>query len=127
LTLAIKKIEDYTPFVAVDGSEVVEVIGLSTTNTRDVSLAYATVRHGQRTTTHQHDFTEIYVIKEGEGLMRMQDKTRHVKENDNILIPPRSWHSIENRGKENLTIICICTPAFSEEKTKMKNFGQLDV
>jgi mannose-6-phosphate isomerase-like protein (cupin superfamily) len=57
----------------------------------------------------------------GEGLMRMQDETRRVKDGDSILIPARSWHSIENRGKVNLTILCICSPAFSKEETRVMN------
>ncbi|MGB9659453.1 MAG: cupin domain-containing protein [Nitrososphaerales archaeon] len=64
-----------------------------------------------------HNFTEIYMVIKGEGIMHINDEIKDVKEGDNILIPPKSWHFIENKGNHNLLIWCICTPAFSSKET----------
>ncbi|MCP8305282.1 MAG: cupin domain-containing protein [archaeon] len=118
--MIIKRVSDYEPFKAVDGSEIVEVIGMPTTNTKEVSLASAKIKPRSKTVDHYHDFTEIYMVIEGEGIMCINDEVKDVKEGDNILIPSRSWHCIENKGDRDLRIWCICAPAFTEEGTVLK-------
>ena len=118
--MILKRREDHKPFVAVDGSEVVEVIGLSTTGTSNVSLAYATVKPNLKTLSHNHEFTEVYVVEEGEGLMHVNDESRYVRGGDHVLIPAKSWHHVENSGETSLTLICVCTPAFSKDRTEVK-------
>ena len=36
---------------------------------------------------------------------------------DAILIPPRAWHTLENNGTSELTILCMCSPPYSDEDT----------
>jgi len=117
----VRRIGNYKPFTTVDGCRIVEVIGMKTTKTKDVSVAYATVKPKQKTLTHNHEFVEVYVILKGRGVMYIDSESKPVKKGDNILIPAKKWHCIENTGKTNLKIMCICTPAFSKEKTKLRN------
>ena len=122
LKFLVKRVEDYKPFKAVDGSDVVEVIGMKTTKTKEVSIAYATVKPKQKTILHKHDFTEVYIILKGKGIIYLNNESRPISKYDNILIPAKTWHQVENTGKTDLKIICICVPAFSERKTNLKNF-----
>mgnify|MGYP005631586999 CR=1 FL=1 len=115
-----RRIGDYKPFKSVDGCKIVEVIGMKTTKTKDVSVAYATIKPEQKTILHKHGFVEVYVILQGRGIMYIGYESRPVRKGDNILIPAETWHQIENTGKTNLKIMCICTPAFSKEKTRLK-------
>ena len=34
-----------------------------------------------------------------------------------ILIPPGAWHTLENDGTSELTILCMCSPPYSDEDT----------
>ena len=117
--MIVKRLEDFRPFTAVDESEIVEVIGLKSTDINEVSLARAIIKPGKRTRRHYHKFHEIYMIASGKGIMHLNNETKEVKTGDNILIPPKSWHFIENICKGNLEIWCICVPAFRQEETEV--------
>ncbi|MCP8313049.1 MAG: cupin domain-containing protein [archaeon] len=115
--MIVRRTNDYEPFKSIDESEITEVIGMATTNTKEVSLALAKIKPGFKTLNHYHNFTEIYMVVEGKGMMHLDDEIKDVSKGDNILIPPKSWHFIENRGDQSLLIWCICTPAFTNEET----------
>ena len=118
--MIVRRVEGCQPFKAVDGSTVVELIGLATTGTGEISLALAWVEPRKATIPHKHEFTEIYLIAEGEGLMHLGAEKWKVSEGDAILIPPGHIHHIENLGSRKLAIWCICTPAFTIEKTTIE-------
>lgn len=118
--MIVTNVKDRKFFTAVDGCEIAELIGAPTTGTRDVSLAYALIRPGFKTYRHYHNFTEIYMIARGEGVMYMNAESRVVKEGDNVLIPPKSRHCIENRSDKDLVIWCICSPAFTPDETEVQ-------
>jgi mannose-6-phosphate isomerase-like protein (cupin superfamily) len=40
-----------------------------------------------------------------------------VRPGDAILIPPGAWHTLENDGTSELTILCMCSPPYSHEDT----------
>jgi len=115
--MIVRRTYDYEPFKSIDESEITEVIGMATTNTKEVSLALAKIKPGFKTLNHYHNFTEIYMVVEGEGIMHLDDGIKDVSDGDNILIPPKSWHFIENKGNQSLLIWCICTPAFTNRET----------
>ncbi len=50
----IKRVSDYESFKAVDNFEIVEVIGIPTTNTKEVSFTLAKIKLGLKTTNHWH-------------------------------------------------------------------------
>jgi mannose-6-phosphate isomerase-like protein (cupin superfamily) len=124
--MIVRRIDNHKPFKAIDGSEITEVIGMATTNTKEVSLALAKIEPGFKTYDHCHDFAEIYMIVEGKGRIHLDDEIRNVSKGDNILIPPRSWHSIENKDNQSLLIWCICTPAFTKEESTISKSPSLD-
>jgi len=115
--MIVKRTDDYEPFKSIDESEITEVIGMATTNTKEVSLALAKIKPGFKTLNHYHNFVEIYMVVEGEGIMHLDDEIKDVSDGDNILILPKSWHFIENKGNQSLLIWCICTPAFTNGET----------
>ncbi len=51
---------------------------------------------------HQHAIPEVYYILEGEGLMRINDKTFDVSTGSTIYIPNNALHQITNTSKEPL-------------------------
>jgi len=106
-------------FTSIDGCKIVEVIGLPTTNTREVSLAQAKIKGKTRTLRHYHTFTEIYMVVAGEGIMHIDREAEKVKLGDNVLIPAKAHHFIENKSEQDLVIWCICTPAFTPDGTTL--------
>ncbi len=108
-------------FTAVDSSKIIELIGIPSTGTKEVSLALAKVFPGKKTEEHTHHFTEIYLVKKGKGKMHINEETEEIIEGEAVLIPKESRHFIENTGEEGLEFYCICVPAFTVEGTEMKN------
>lgn len=69
--MIVRRIGDFEAFRAVDGSEVVEVVGLKATGTEELSIAMAKVKPGRKTLNHLHRFTEVYMIAEGLSLIHI--------------------------------------------------------
>ncbi|MFH1327368.1 MAG: cupin domain-containing protein [Candidatus Bathyarchaeota archaeon] len=120
MKMIITNLKDFKPFKAVDGSEIVETIGLKTTGTKEISLARAVVKPNSKTLEHNHTFLEIYLIEQGNGQIKINSKIKDIRKGDSILIPKKSWHTVENTGKKDLLIWCVCKPAFSEYYTEIK-------
>jgi mannose-6-phosphate isomerase-like protein (cupin superfamily) len=76
------------------------------------SLARASVGPGERTLPHRLKTTEVYVIVEGRGRMRVGNEQADVGTGDTIVIPPGEVQSIENLGPDSLAFLCIVDPAW---------------
>jgi mannose-6-phosphate isomerase-like protein (cupin superfamily) len=101
------------PFVTKDGSTVRELH-----HTELQSLAEATLEPGQATERHHHRAAEeIYLVTKGSGELEVDGERRRVRPGDAILIPPGAWHTLENDGTSELTILCMCSPPYSHEDT----------
>jgi mannose-6-phosphate isomerase-like protein (cupin superfamily) len=101
------------PFTTKDGSTIRELH-----HTTVQSLAEATLEPGQATVRHYHRETEeIYLVTKGSGSLEVDGETRRVRPGDAILIPPGAWHTLENDGTSELTILCMCAPPYSHEDT----------
>jgi mannose-6-phosphate isomerase-like protein (cupin superfamily) len=101
------------PFTTKDGSTIRELH-----HTPAQSLAEATLEPDQATERHYHGRTEeIYLVTKGSGSLEVDGETRRVRPGDAILIPPGAWHTLENDGTSELTILCMCSPAYSDEDT----------
>lgn len=62
----------------------------------------------QSTTPHAHDFGEVFLITNGNGIISVDTLSQEVKKNDLIFIPPNMEHTIKNTSKYNsLEVICI--------------------
>ena len=63
--------------------------------------------------THKHILhSEHVIVIEGEGLMKMNEKTFSIKKGDLIFIPKNTWHSVKSTGKIPLKVLSIQAPVF---------------
>lgn len=108
------------PFTTKDGSEIRELLGLSTsTLVRNQSLAEATLAPGQATDRHYHrQAEEIYTIVAGGGLMEVDGVEREVAVGDAVLIPPGAWHTLR-AGPQGVRLLCCCAPPYRHDDTFM--------
>jgi mannose-6-phosphate isomerase-like protein (cupin superfamily) len=84
------------------------------------SLAEATLPPGAATEPHYHPVTEeIYYVLTGTGRMRFPETERRVGPGDAIAIPPGTPHQLINDGETELTLLCCCAPAYSDDDTVM--------
>ncbi len=82
----------------------------------EVSIAHTRVEPGVTTELHALSVSEWYVIKAGEGLMKVGDEAPFkVAPGDTVTIPKHSSQQITNTGREDLCFLCICAPRFSQE------------
>jgi len=101
------------PFATKDGLTIRELH-----HTAVQSLAEATLEPAQATERHYHERTEeIYLVTKGSGELEVDGESRRVRPGDAILIPPGAWHTLENNGTSELTILCMCSPPYSDEDT----------
>ncbi len=114
----IKNLNNLTPFITKDGSEIRELLAHRNSVIRNQSLAEARVPVDASTQEHYHVQTEeIYYITHGTGRIRIADETRDVKPGDAIAIPPGSKHKLWNTGNEPLRLLCCCAPAYEHDDT----------
>ncbi|HLA84997.1 MAG TPA: cupin domain-containing protein [Thermoguttaceae bacterium] len=107
-----------TPFITKDGSEIRELLAHRNSCIRNQTLAEARLGPGCSTTPHFHVRTEeIYYILEGQGRMQVGRETRDVGPGDAIAIPPGALHQISNTGKGVLKFLCCCAPGYEHEDT----------
>ena len=103
--------EFYTP----EGCYITEVS--NTPDDPDASIARARVRPGVTTRWHRLKGTaERYYIVEGRGRVEVgKIPPQEVKAGDVVLIPPMCRQRITNIGSEDLILLAICTPRFSND------------
>jgi mannose-6-phosphate isomerase-like protein (cupin superfamily) len=105
-------------FTTKDGSEIRELAGTPTGNSRNQSLAEATVPPGGETDEHYHRASEeIYLFTHGRGRMRLGDEESEVTVGDTVVIAPGTAHKLWNTGDEPLRLLCCCSPPYSHEDT----------
>lgn len=103
-----------------DGSEIRELMHPDQHGNARQSLAEAVIAAGQRTRLHcHHRSEELYHITHGSGLMTLAGYCFAVGMGDTVCIPPGTPHCIENTGKDNLHVLCCCSPPYSHEDTEL--------
>ena len=111
--MELRSIDRVEAFVTKDGSTIRELH-----HTGVQSLAEATLEPGQATERHHHRASEeIYLVTKGSGSLEIEGETRRVRPGDAVLIPPGAWHALENDGTSELTILCMCSPPYSDGDT----------
>jgi len=114
----IKNLNELTPFITKDGSEIRELLAHRNSAIRHQSLAEARLPVGTSTQEHFHPRAEeIYYITHGTGKIRIENETREVKPGDAIAIPPGLKHKLWNTGGEVLRLLCCCAPAYENSDT----------
>ncbi len=107
-------------YITKDSSLILELINPVLSGNKNLSLAIATVEPFKETKLHIHkNSEEVYFIIQGKGLMTLGNKTFTVKEEDAILIPPKTPHKIKNNEEKELKILCVCSPPYSHEDTEL--------
>lgn len=82
----------------------------------EFSIARCRVEPGETTELHALSVHEVYVLEQGQGLMRIDDAPPFpVGPGDAVTIPQHAAQCIRNTGDEDLVFLCICTPRFSQE------------
>lgn len=96
------------------GSEIRPLVDRTTSNIERCSLAEEVLPAGAAVGRHHHIETEeVYYILSGAGRMTVGDETRDVAAGDAIFIPRGFIHSLENTGREPMTVLLVCGPAYS--------------
>jgi mannose-6-phosphate isomerase-like protein (cupin superfamily) len=109
----LQSIRSAEPFTTKDGSTIRELH-----HTAAQSLAEATLEPAQATERHCHRRTEeIYLVTKGSGELEVDGETLRLRPGDAILIPPGAWHTLENNGTSELTILCMCSPPYTDGDT----------
>ena len=127
----LRKYRDLKPFVTKDKSIIREFFHplheTSKEMPRDItfSIALATVKPRKRTLRHIHETSaEFYYITKGTGVIRLNSRRESIEENMLIYIPRGTKHTVTNTGPEDLHILCICTPPYAHEDTKIIDKNQ---
>ena len=114
----IRNLDELSPFITKDGSEIRELLAYRNSVIRHQSLAEARLPPGTATQEHYHAKTEeIYFITHGAGRMHIEDEVREVKAGDAIAIPPGKKHKLWNTGTETLRLLCCCAPCYEHSDT----------
>ena len=87
----------------------------NTQNGISFSLAEFTIKKGKRSLHHKLQSSEIYYILEGDGILRINEKSFKVKKDDSVYVPPMSEQFIENSGIGDLRFLCIVEPEWKSE------------
>ena len=96
------------------GSEIRPLVDRTTSTVERCSLAEETLPPGAIVGRHYHlETEEIYYILDGEGRMTVGEETREVSAGDAVLVPRGCAHTLENTGREPMTILLVCGPAHS--------------
>jgi len=116
--MRVERLDQVEAFTTKDGSEIRELAGTPTGNSRNQSLAEATVPPGPETEEHHHGLTEeIYFFTSGSGPMKLGDEQTDGSPGDTVVIPPGTRHKLWNTGSEPLKLLCCCAPPYSHEDT----------
>ncbi len=112
---AIKKQDFCKEFYTPEGCHITELS--NSPDDPEVSIARARVAPGVTTRWHRLTGTaERYYIVKGRGRVEVgQLPPQEVHAGDIVLIPPMCRQRITNSGSEDLIILAICTPRFSQD------------
>jgi mannose-6-phosphate isomerase-like protein (cupin superfamily) len=114
----IRNLDEVTPFITKDGSEIRELLACRNSAIRNQSLAEARLPAGTSTREHCHPQSEeIYFITEGIGRIRIDGEERAVRPGDAIAIPPGRRHKLWNTGPGLLRLLCCCAPGYEHSDT----------
>ncbi len=115
--MLIKDLKDCEAFLAGDKTILRELLHAGKISNAGFrySLAHATVRVGESSTSHTLKTSEVYYILEGEGEMHINDETAKVRVGQVVVIPPNAKQYIRNLGSGDLNFLCIVDPAWRAE------------
>ena len=77
----------------------------NTLNGINYSLAQFTLEPGKKTSLHKIKSSEIYYILEGNAVLKINNETYQLKQDDSCYVPPMSVQHIKNTGSTNLRFL----------------------
>jgi mannose-6-phosphate isomerase-like protein (cupin superfamily) len=96
------------------GSEIRPLIDRTTSGIERCSLAEEVLPPGASVGRHYHlETEEVYYILCGAGRMTVGKEVQEVAAGDAVFIPRGQTHTLENTGRQAMTILLICGPAHS--------------
>ncbi|ACL06388.1 Cupin 2 conserved barrel domain protein [Desulfatibacillum aliphaticivorans] len=108
------------PYVTKDQTLIRELLHPAVHGEGRTSLAEAVLAPGLVSELHLHEATEeIYHYTQGSGVMTLGVEKLDVRRGSTVLIPPGTPHQVENTGDGDMRILCICSPPYSHEDTKL--------
>ena len=114
----IVNLNNTTPFITADGSQIRELLAHRNSSIKNQSLAEARLPVGGSTVAHYHVVTEeIYYITQGTAEMMIGDEKQTVQAGDAIAISPGQTHKITNTGDVELRLLCCCAPCYEHADT----------
>lgn len=112
-------------FTAMDNTHLCELMRPSSDELNiPYSIAHAEVKPGDSSLSHRlKTSSEVYIILEGEGEMRINGEQSPVFPGQAIFIAPGSWQSIRNTGSNDLKFLCIVHPEWRSEDEELREAG----
>lgn len=108
------------PYTTIDGSTIYELLNPQNSEVRAFSVALAVIRPGESTKPHVHElFSEVYFVVRGSGLFIGDGEAVEIRGGDVVYIPPGVVHWVKASGDSELHILCICSPPYSHDATKL--------
>jgi len=118
MEIVVRKASDVKSYVTKDSSLIFEVLHPSNSPISNGSVAVAVVGVGKRTKKHYHKRSEeVYLVWKGRGIVHVGSASVEVTQGCFVLIPPRTEHWMENKGSEELVVVCFSSPPYSHEDT----------
>ncbi len=109
---------DRAPFIALDGSTVVEVVRPED-GTGRMSVGRARVRAGQRTTRHLHRVSdEVYYVLGGRAVVYVGGRVSILSPGEALVIPAGAEHFLEAVGGP-VEVLCVCSPPYEDADTEL--------
>jgi mannose-6-phosphate isomerase-like protein (cupin superfamily) len=107
---------DCPEFVAQDKAIVRELVSPRKSAIKNQSIAEVRIPSGESVLEHFHEKTEeVYYILSGQGQMYLEGETETVGSGDVIIILPGQRHKIANHNKEDLVMLVVCSPGYTDE------------
>ena len=114
------KYSESQAYTTKDGSTIRELLHPDLHGNKNQSLAEATLPVNGKTLLHKHkNSEEIKQVSQGKGLMTLGKEIFDIQQGDTVCIHTGTAHCVENTGKEELIILCSCSPAYQHEDTEL--------
>ncbi len=111
-----KKLKDIPEFLAGDHTHLKEVLHPSNDSLAlNFSLAHAYLKVGEQSLPHRLKHSETYYILAGNGEIHLDGKMQTIEKGDIIYVPENVEQYVKNKGKINLTFLCIVSPPWTPE------------
>jgi mannose-6-phosphate isomerase-like protein (cupin superfamily) len=103
-------------FVAQDKAIVRELVSPRKSLIKNQSIAEVRIPSGESVLEHFHKATEeVYYILSGQGEMYLESEAETVGPGDAVIILPGQRHKIANHCKEDLVMLVVCSPGYTDE------------